>query len=354
MQFDMALFRSPVDKRLKAVHTALAEIRAQYQALSRPLKALNKDKSLNDDQTRQLNELKNFNFYPRLGHIENVFFEPAQPASYRVQRAAQLGAIQHSRRLPPRVVSVKGNSVRFAEQVGLPIPRTEFPLRLEEIAFDAPCVIKPLYAEGKPCIFAIAPQNDGSYKDFFSGRQFEDMASLQAEVRQAMKESGVVRDAWLKEEMIVGSSGSPLDTYDVKMYTFYGEVGLVLQVDRWRGRHYRFFDTNGRMVDTGKYSAVPNITPVFDQSLIDVARKVSLRIPWAHARVDFLVSDTDWRFGEFTLRPGVPASFNEEWDRRLGDLFVKSQARVYEDLILGKDFSEYRRLLSEHQKSGGQ
>ncbi len=349
----MALFRSPVDKHLKAVRAALAEIRAQYQALSHPLKALSKGKSLSEDQARQLNELKNFNFYPRLGHIENMFFEPAQPASYRVQRAAQLGAIQHSRKLPPRVVSVKGNSVRFAEQVGLPIPGTEFPLRLEEIAFDAPCVIKPLYAEGKRCIYAIAPQSDGSFKDFFSGQQFADVASLQDAVRQAVKKLGVAKDAWLKEEMIVGSSGSPLDTYDVKMYTFYGEVGLVLQVDRWRGRQYRFFDTNGVMVNTGKYSAEPNIAPMFDQKLIDIARKVSLRIPWAHVRVDFLVSDTDWRFGEFTLRPGVPASFNEEWDRRLGELFIKAQARVYEDLILEKDFSEYRQLLDGGQKNGG-
>ncbi|WP_347331350.1 ATP-grasp fold amidoligase family protein [Marinimicrobium locisalis] len=349
----MALFKSPVEKHLKSLEIALADIKAQYRALSRPIKALSKKRSLNDVQAKRLAELKSFKFYPRLGHTEHVFFEAAQPASYRLQRAAQLGAIQHSRKLPPRVVSVKGNSVRFAEEVGLPIPRSEFPLKFDEIGFDEPCVIKPVYAEGKPCIYAIAPQADGSLKDHFSGKPFANRASLHDSVQRAMKKAGISRDAWLKEEMIVGASGSPLDTYDVKMYAFYGEIGLVLQVDRWRGRQYRFFDTNGRMVDTGKYSVEPNISPIFDQQLIDVARKVSLRIPWAHVRIDFLVSDSDWRFGEFTLRPGVPANFNEQWDKKLGELFIKAQARLYEDLILGKEFSEYRQLLDSANKNSG-
>lgn len=342
----MALFKSTTDKQIERVTSSLSEITERYRSLSKPLKALFKNETLSDKQAAELARLKRFNFYPRLGHIENTFFEAAQPVSYRVQRAAQLGAIQNSRVLPPRVVSVKGNSVRFAQKVGLPVPETEYPLRLEDIVFNQPYVIKPMHAEGGRCIYAVAPDADGVLTEFFTGRSFASREAFVELVRKDMTKAGVNKDAWLREEMIVGSGGSPLETLDVKMYCFYGEVGLILQVDRWRGRMYRFFNPAGKIVDTGKYSAEPDVTPVFDQKLINIAAEVSRKIPWAHVRIDFLVSDSDWRFGEFTLRPGVPANFNSEWDRRLGELYVKAQARVYDDLILGKDFSDYRSLLS--------
>lgn len=341
----MTLFKSDIGKSIEEVEGILAEITERYQALSKPLKAIHRERSLSEQDAHAVGALKQFNFYPRLNHIENTFFEASQPVSYRFQRAAQLGAIHNSKKLPPRVVSVKGNSVRFAERVGLPVPESEYPLRLDEITFAQPCVIKPVHAEGGRCIYAFRELSTGEFRDDFSGRSFSSEQAVREAIRKEMKEVGVSKDAWLKEEVIVGSSGSPLDTFDVKMYTFYGSVGLILQVDRWHGRQYRFFNTEGEVVDTGKYSAEPDVDPVFDQSLIKVAEDVSRKIPWAHVRIDFLVSDTDWRFGEFTLRPGVAASFNQQWDRKLGDLYIKAQARLFEDLIMGKDFSDYRSLL---------
>ncbi|WP_027331181.1 ATP-grasp fold amidoligase family protein [Marinimicrobium agarilyticum] len=341
----MALFKSEVGQSIEDVERILTEITERYQALSKPVKAIHRKKLLSDKDAEAVRALKQFNFYPRLNHTENTFFEASQPVSYRLQRAAQLGAIQNSKKLPPRVVSVKGNSVRFAERVGLPIPASEYPLKLETLTFDQPCVIKPVHAEGGKCIYAVRTLPSGELHDFFSDRTFSSPQMFFETVRREMAEVGVAKDAWLKEEMIVGSSGSPLDTFDVKMYTFYGKVGLILQVDRWHGREYRFFNADGDVVDTGKYSAKADVAPVFDHKLIEVAEDVSRKIPWAHVRIDFLVSDTDWRFGEFTLRPGVAASFNQVWDRKLGDLFVKAQARLFEDLILGKDFSDYRSLL---------
>lgn len=341
----MALFKPEIGKSIEEVERILGEITQRYEALTKPLKAIAREKSLSEKDAEAVKALKQFNFYPRLAHIENSFFDASQAVSYRYQRAAQLGAIHNSKKLPPRVVSVKGNSVRFAERIGLPVPVTEYPLKLAELTFDEPSVIKPVHAEGGKCIYAIRALSDGGLKDEFSGRSFASKEALVDTIRGDMKAVGVSRDAWLKEEMIVGSKGSPLDTFDVKMYTFYGKVGLILQVDRWHDRQYRFFDTSGKVVDTGKYSAKADVEPMFDQALIKVAEEASRKIPWAHVRVDFLVSDNDWRFGEFTLRPGVAAIFNQEWDRKLGELFVKAQARLFEDLIAGKDFSDYRSLL---------
>jgi hypothetical protein len=145
--------------------------------------------------------------------------------------------------------------------------------------------------------------------------------------------------------MVVGSNGSPTDTMDVKFYTFYGKVALVLQVDRWRGKLYRFFDPDGNMVDTGKYSAELDMAPIFGKKLVKLASKMSLKIPWPHIRIDFLVSDTDFRFGEFTCQPGQGASFNAEWDEKLGQHYVAAQARLYEDFLNGKQFTEFNGFL---------
>lgn len=348
----MALFKSRVDKAIGRTRALLSEISDRYARLTGPIKMIGREKDLTPEQAESVKTLKGFQFYPQLGPLEHGFFESAQPASYRLQRAAQLGVIRQSKKLPPRVVSVKGKSVRFAEAVGLPVPRSEYPLKLDEITFDQPSVIKPVHIEGGRWIYALRKESDGRLRELFSDKTYPDEAALRAAIRQALEEKGgKSRDAWLKEEMIVGSSGSPLDTVDVKMYTFYGKVGLVLQVDRWRGRVYRFFDRAGELVDTGKYSAAPGVEPVFDQTLIDEAERVSLRIPWPHVRVDFLVSDNDWRFGEFTLRPGMAAGFNDRWDRKLGQMYVKAQARLMEDLIMGKDFNEYRQLLAGSGKS---
>lgn len=347
---DMTLFKSSVDKAIDRLLKLQSDIRRRYAKLSGPINAITLATKLTSSQLEAVKSLKQFNFYPRLGHVESTFFDVSQSTSYRFQRAAQLGVINHSKRLPPRVVSVKGNSVRFAKLVGLPTPECEYPLKLEEIAVERPCVIKPVHSEGGRCIYALTPGAGGVIHDLFSGGCYSDEESLRSSIRSDTKKAGIQKDAWLREEMIVGSSGSPLDTFDVKVYTFYGEVGLVLQVDRWHGRRYRFFDPSGRMVNTGKYPSEPDIPPVFDARLIEIAREVSGKIPWAHVRIDFLVSDSDWRFGEFTLRPGGAANFNEEWDRRLGDLFVRAQARLHEDLLLGKEFSEYQSLLSDTGK----
>lgn len=347
----MRWFKSDTDRQIDRVRELLTSIARSYEALSQPLKALRRQKRLSSEQKEALDDLKRFQFYPRLGHVENQFFEKEQAASYRLQRAAQLGAIGHSKKLPPRVVSVKGKSVRFAERIGLPVPRTDYPLKLNEIALDKPCVIKPLYVESSDCLFALEPAADGSFREHFSGRQYESRQALMAAIDRSAKKAGVSDDAWIREEMIVGSGGSPRETFDVKVYCFYGRAGLVLQVDRWRGRQYRFFNPKGKLVDAGKYATESLVSARFDRALIRAAERASARIPWPHVRVDFLVSDTDWRFGEFTLRPGVPAAFNETWDRKLGQLYVKAQARLMEDLILGKDFSEYRDLLPEGNRA---
>ncbi|MDQ2078332.1 ATP-grasp fold amidoligase family protein [Marinimicrobium sp. ABcell2] len=331
--------------QINQVRSSFKRIEEEYQVICEPIRAIRKAKILPPEVSGVVEEIRNFKFYPKLTHVPNAFFEKSQSHSYRLQRAAQIGVINRSKELPPRVISNKTKGALFAKRVGLRTPDSTLPVPLEKVEFTSPRVIKPLHSDGGNCVYAIQPAPDGTLINRFSGKTYESVGELKDSIRNHMAKVGVSKDIWLQEEMIVGSKGDPTETMDVKFYTFYGRVALVLQVDRWRGKKYRFFDAEGTMVNTGKYSADGDMTALFDKKLVKLASEISLKIPWPHIRIDFLVSDTDFRFGEFTCQPGQASMFNTEWDSELGKCYVEAQSRLYEDFIKGKQFTEYNEII---------
>lgn len=346
------MVKSDLIEQLDRVQQSLNKIEAEYREICAPVRMMQKMRAFPSELKDALDEVRDFKFYPQMTHVPYSFFEQNQWRSYRFQRAAQLGIIAESNQVPPRVIGNKRLGALLARAVGLSVPKAAEPIALAHMVFDEPKVIKPLHSDGGHCVYAINPQPNGAIVNEFTGRVYDSGDSLKEAAYGQMARFGISKDLWLQEEMIVGSGGSPRETLDVKFYTFYGEIGLILQVDRWRGKLYRFFDLDGNIVDTGKYSVVPDMIPAFDRELIDLARKVSLKIPWPHVRIDFLVSDVDIRFGEFTCQPGGAGSFNAEWDARLAQEYVHAQARLYSDLLGGKQFVEYKELLEYLSMSG--
>ena len=308
---------------------------------------LKNKRSISDEKRKSLFALRSFLCMPRLNHRHHQFIESFQSASYRFQRIAQAGVIKRAEASPPRTINVKDRGRRFAHELGLPVPHVEVAGDLDSVEIADLCVLKPRQSDGGKCIYAPVLKFDGGVEDLFSGQEYRSALDFKDKVRQDFQRLRVRTDEWFKEEAIVGSGGSPRETFDVKFYCFYGKVGIVFQIDRWGGRRFADFDMNGRPVDSGKHPVDPNMQPVFGGDLVKQAEEISSKVPWPHVRIDFLVSDVDVRFGEFTLRPGSPGTFSDEWDRRLGRLFVEAQARLYEDLMGGKVFPEYQRAVSE-------
>ncbi|PWD87744.1 ATP-grasp fold amidoligase family protein [Ignatzschineria cameli] len=141
------------------------------------------------------------------------------------------------------------------------------------------------------------------------------------------------------EELLVGESSI---ARDIKCYSFYGEVGLILETKRMPQIERCWYDADLNYVDIGKYS-----NRLFKGSrddlleLIKVANKLSSELPSPFVRIDFLYCNGQFYVGEFTPLPGSFWIINQEWDEKLGVLFGQASVRLAHDISLGKIFNNY-------------
>jgi TupA-like ATPgrasp len=70
-------------------------------------------------------------------------------------------------------------------------------------------------------------------------------------------------------------------------------------------------------------------------------------------RIDFLRGEDRFAFGEFRLRPGDFETFNDATDRRLGELYLDAEARLYADLLAGRQFPVFMDWLAPLRSRGG-
>lgn len=285
-------------------------------------------------------KLSGVNVYPQLRHRVNKHLIWRGSNSYRVTRLAQTGVLRKTRYSPFHTLDVKDKGYEFARLCGVRCPVARYDLRLGELRFDQLAVTKPMYSDGGKCIYAWAPRGD-EYFDYFSRRIEKSEEAIKSRMQADFIEKGVKREGWIQEEIIVGGDGTPKTTHDVKFYAFYGEVQAVLQVDRWDSKTFVFFDAQGKSIDTGAYPVHESIAPVYSSELVELVKRLSLKIPWPHVRIDFLVSDNDFAIGEFTSNPGSFADFNDEWDVRLAQAYQGAFDRLYQDFLQQKDFPEY-------------
>ena len=147
---------------------------------------------------------------------------------------------------------------------------------------------------------------------------------------------------YFAEELYGGGEGNAIPT-EIRVFTFYGEVGLV---------NIRTSSDHGnidgvavsRFLEDGTPGPVhplhdDSITPpaIFDE-LVAVAKRLSLAIPRPFVRVDLYALDDAIGFGEFTRRPGGSQDLGTTTDRRLGELWEKAEARLVSDLMAGASF----------------
>ena len=161
----------------------------------------------------------------------------------------------------------------------------------------------------------------------------------------ALKREGRVGGPFFAEELLSGVDANTLPV-DVKVSTFYGEVGHILL--RRAASHGDSRSTAFRVIfpdgtDPGhilrRHPYDPTIPiPENLDELVKVAARLSLGIPSAYLRVDLYDLDGRIVFGEFTPRPGGHQDFGPAHDARLGHLWERAHARVLNDVIDGADY----------------
>lgn len=226
----------------------------------------------------------------------------------------------------------------FAKSLGFLVPEIfQSKCNFEDIIFKDYSVIKPMHGSSSRNVFYFFNEKD--IIEVRGNRKFDSIDQLSKEIN-ARKISG----KWQVEQLIVGEDNKP--AHDFKVYSYYGEIGCVLEVKREDRAYQCWYDTNGNILKSERYDSQPYFEgDGFDKSLLDYAKTISLAIPAPFMRVDFYKGVDDYYIGELTPHPGrYYPEYSPMLDEKLGQLFIEAEARLYKDLLIKKDFNEYLSL----------
>lgn len=169
-------------------------------------------------------------------------------------------------------------------------------------------------------------------------------AELWQRAASCLSEEGVdlTDPVWLVEDLLYRDEKRMIPARDYKVFCFYGEVGLVRAIDRVPSVRTLHWEPGGALVNalTKKENSIQKDVNLPD-GVLELARRISLKIPSAFIRIDLLGSLAGFYVGEYTPWPGTFAVKSKEWDKRLGECWIKAEARLRKDLLLGKSFPEY-------------
>lgn len=198
---------------------------------------------------------------------------------------------------------------------------------LAAVEFQPQTVIKPFFGAAATGIYLLL--NDKQIVEVKTGRRLSSYTELR-ECLQTMLATGTVsKDQWLHEELIADINDDVVKpARDLKFYCFYGRVAMVLEVNREDGAKYCEWLPDGNLAETGRYENVKFVGEGFTAEQLKQAQALSLKIPAPFIRIDFLATEKRFVFGEFTPRPGQFHTFNDAFDRYLGEYYLGAEARL--------------------------
>lgn len=261
---------------------------------------------------------------------------PASFAACLTQRSKKREQYQ----LPEWELEDKYAGYAFADQLAVRRPQ----LWQRDVSFSAiesrpDIVIKPAQGVYSNGVFLV-DEAKGIF-DVQASRRVPSWEALGSQVQSHLGSGKVAEDRWLVEELIRGQGSSWVPADDIKCYSFYGRVELVLQVSRYPAVRHRWVDREGRLVETGKYQNDYIGSADRVRAAVKLAEQISSEIPAPFLRIDFLSGQEGLVLGEFTPRPGAYHRFNRDIDRRLGESYLDAEARLFDDLLTGKRFEAF-------------
>ncbi|UQN28086.1 ATP-grasp fold amidoligase family protein [Brachybacterium kimchii] len=259
-------------------------------------------------------------------------------------RSSMANMMRLKRRLRQRgyVIAPGGNNkvhdFQFGRQLGIPVPRTFADgVRAEMLQLRAGTIIKPTQGANSQGVYLV--QDDLSLLSIKTRMTYNDF-------EEAARAAGVdaVKSRWICEEAVLGADGNLAP--DMKIYAFYGEPGLFIEIERGTGKNGRnrhaTFGPGGDRVDVNlKYEMMSgNGIP---EGAADIARTLSINTPVPFLRIDLLAGVNGCFLGEITPHPGdtYAGDLRDQADREFGEMFLEAEARLLIDLLEGKSFSSY-------------
>ncbi|RAU19187.1 hypothetical protein DN062_02655 [Nitrincola tibetensis] len=217
----------------------------------------------------------------------------------------------------------------FIDKLGVKRPKTyAYNQPINKIVPINGSVLKPENGSSSHGVFIF--DELGGVFEVRTGEVFSSAQNALDKATDLMKSGIIKKDSWLLEEFIGDfDEGVLVPPVDLKFYCFYGEVGFVLEVERANETRYCEWMPDGSLASTGRYKDRSFIGGGFSTRHLETARHISKEILTPFMRIDFIKSRKDFAFGEFTPRPGQFSSFNQEFDRYLGECYLSAEARLF-------------------------
>lgn len=230
---------------------------------------------------------------------------------------------------------------QFALALGLPTPKTLVHSVLpEKLPVAADTIIKPVRGAGATGVFHV--DSNLTIHSIKTQNQYSHISDALSELQG---KPVLVEPIWLAEEVILGAHGRP--AHDIKVYTFYGKVTLVIEIARGLGEGgrsaYCYYDADGNIIDIGSQGLEAFVGGGLPDDVLEKARRLSLESPVPFLRLDFHRGAERSFLGEITPHPGdtYAGDIAEAVDKSLGRDFVEAEARLLIDLLNGKTFEAY-------------
>ncbi|WP_025733171.1 ATP-grasp fold amidoligase family protein [Carnimonas nigrificans] len=226
----------------------------------------------------------------------------------------------------------KRHAYKFIDSLGVRRPKIyAFNQVLSKILPKKGTVLKPENGSSSHGVFIFDEQ--GGAFEVRTGESLRTADSALEKAASLMEEGKIKKDSWLLEEFIGDfEKGKPSAPVDLKFYCFYGEVGFVLEVERGNQTRYCEWMPDGQLAATGRYEGKTFIGNGFSNQQLETAKRISKTILTPFIRIDFIRSKNTFSFGEFTPRPGQFSSFNEVFDRYLGECYLNAEGRLFKDM----------------------
>ncbi|MBU5594378.1 CapA family protein [Amphibacillus sp. MSJ-3] len=235
----------------------------------------------------------------------------------------------------------KIDAYKFADRVGFRRPKTDSKVyKLEELPnLTPPIVIKPVRSTGSLGVYLVF--NDNKILSVREAKYLNSWDELLNDATEKLKKNIIRADKWFIEELILENKDSEIATTNLKFHVFYGKVLFVQEESPEHWHKYCFWDENMNLVQLGKYEDKFYMGNGFNKKDLESIQSLSLKIPSPFARIDTLIGTDGLVLGEITPRVGQFHTFNDEWDKKLGEAYVDAEARIKKDLLKGKKFEEF-------------
>lgn len=245
-------------------------------------------------------------------------------------------------------IDPKDVGVRLAQEVGIPVLSREAYADVVTLLNRVRESTSRLVV--KPTDMATGYGSKGVYiiygpEDIFDLGRFEQLCGFDDFARRIAEWEP---PGWSVEPFLPSTHDERCPAHDLKFYSFYGRIGLVLEARRHREICHCWWTADGQRAKDGQraengcYRKRLFSGEGFSDLEKEWAIKLSSEIPAPFMRIDILRSSQGSFFGEFTPRPGAFEYFRHCLDKWMGELYLDAQDRLLDDLWNGKRFDHFR------------